>query len=78
MATDKDPKNLLLQIIHEWQRCGGILLRVKELQSFESDTILAFYNFFTTTPKKYLLQEFRAILREAQSMAQDVELTDFF
>jgi hypothetical protein len=78
MATDKDPKDLLLQIIHEWQRCWGILLRVKELQSFKSDTILAFYNIFTTTPKKYLLQEFRAILWAVQSMAQDVESTDFF
>ena len=78
MAIDKDPEDLLSQIIYEWQRCWGILLRVKDLQSFKSDTILAFYNIFTTTPKKYLLQEFRAILREAQSMAQDVELTDFF
>jgi hypothetical protein len=78
MATDKDPEDLLSRIIHEWQRRGGILLRIKELQSFESDTILAFYNIFTTTLKKYLLQEFRAILQEAQSMAQDVEPTDFF
>jgi hypothetical protein len=78
MATDKDPEDLLSQIIYEWQRCWGILLRVKELQSFESDTILAFYNILTTTPKKYLLQEFEAILQEAQSMAQDVEPTDFF
>jgi hypothetical protein len=23
MAMDKDPKDLLLRIIHEWQRCGG-------------------------------------------------------
>ncbi len=78
MPTDKYPKDLLSQIIHEWQRRGGILLRVKELQSFKSDAILAFYNIFTGTPKKYLLQEFRAILWEAQSMAQEVEPTDFF
>ncbi len=78
MATDKDPKDLLSRIIHEWQHRGGILLRVKELQSFKSDTILAFYNIFTATPKKYLLQEFRAILREGQCMAQEVELTVFF
>ena len=65
IATDKDPEDLLLQIIHEWQRRGGILLRIKELQSFESNTILAFYNIFTATPKKYILQEFRTILQEA-------------
>jgi len=34
IATDKDPEDLLLRIIHEWQRHGGILLRIKELQSF--------------------------------------------
>jgi hypothetical protein len=51
---------------------------VKELQCFESDTILAFYNIFTTTPKKYPLQEFCTILQEAQSMTQEVEPTDFF
>ncbi len=78
MATDKDPEDLLLRIIHKWQRHGSILLWVKELQSFKSDTILAFYNIFTATPKKCLLQEFRAILWEAQSMAQDVEPTDLF
>ena len=51
IATDKDPEDLLLRIIHEWQRHGGILLRIKELQSFKSNTILAFYNIFTATPK---------------------------
>jgi hypothetical protein len=42
MATDKNPEDLLSRIIYELQRCGGILLRVKELQSFESDMILNF------------------------------------
>ncbi len=41
MAMDKDPKDLMLRIIHEWQHHGGILLKVKELQSFDN-TILAF------------------------------------
>jgi hypothetical protein len=62
MATDKNSKDSLTRIFHEWQRRGGILLWVKELQSFESDTILAFYNIFISTPKNYLLQEFRSIL----------------
>jgi len=52
IATDTEPEDLLSRIIHEWQRRGGILLRIKELQSFESKTILAFYNIFTATPKK--------------------------
>jgi hypothetical protein len=54
------------------------LLNVKELQSFESSMILAFYNIFAATPKKYLLQEFCSILNEVQTMAQEIEPTDFF
>jgi hypothetical protein len=77
MATDKNPKDLLSRIIHEWQHCSGILLRVKELQSFESHTIMAFYNIFISTPKNYLLQEFCFILQEAQTLAQEIEPTDF-
>jgi hypothetical protein len=57
---------------------GGILLRIKELQSFESETILAFYNIFTATPKKYILQEFRTILQEAQETTQELDPTNFF
>jgi hypothetical protein len=49
IATDTDLEDLLSRIIHEWQLRGGILLRIKELQSFKSDTILAFYNIFTAT-----------------------------
>ena len=78
IATDREPEDLLARIIHEWQRWGGILLRIKELQSFESDTILAFYNIFTATPKKYILQEFRTILQEAQETAQELDPTEFF
>jgi hypothetical protein len=51
MATDKNPEDLLSRIIHKWQHHGVILLQVKELKSFKSDTILAFYNIFTSTPK---------------------------
>ena len=78
IATGKDPEDLLSRIIHEWQQRGGILLRIKELQSFESNTILAFYNIFTTTPKKYILHEFRTILQEAQETAQELDPTEFF
>ncbi len=77
MAMDKNSKDLLSIIIHEWQCCGGILLLVKELQSFKSDAILAFYNIFTSTPKNYLLQEFHSIIQEAQTLAQEIEPTNF-
>ena len=79
IATDKEPEDLLSRIIHEWQRRGGIPLWIKELQSLESDTILAFYNIFTTTPKKYnILQEFCAIFLELLSMTQELDSTEFF
>ena len=79
IATDKEPEDLLSRIIHEWQRCGGIPLWIKELQSLESDTILAFYNIFTAIPKKYnILQEFCAILLELLSMTQELDTTEFF
>jgi hypothetical protein len=62
MATDKDTEYFLSRIIHAWQHCNGILLWVKELKSFEGDTILAFYNILASTPKMYLLHEFCTIL----------------
>ncbi len=77
MAMDKNPKDLLSIIIHKWQRRGGILPQVKELQSFESDTILAFYNIFTSPSKNYLLQEFCSIIREAQTLDEEIEPTNF-
>jgi hypothetical protein len=78
MATDKDPKDLLSRIIHEWQRRSGTLLKVKEPQFFDSNMILAFYNIFTATPKKDILQECCSILKEVQTMAQEIKPTDFF
>jgi hypothetical protein len=38
---------------------------------------LAFYNIVSSTPKNYLLQEFRSILQEAQTLAQEIEPTNF-
>ncbi len=77
MAMDKNPKDLLSRFFHDWQRRGSIHHWVKELQSFESDMILAFYNIFTSTPKNYLLQEFCSILQEVQTLAQEIEPTNF-
>ena len=33
IATDEDPEEMLARIIHKWQRCGGILLRIKECKT---------------------------------------------
>jgi hypothetical protein len=74
---DEDPEELLARIIHEWQHRGGILLRIKELQTFESETILSLFNICTAVPKKFILDEFLTILAQAQSFAQEVDFTEF-
>ena len=66
-SQDKDPEELLARIIHEWQHSSGILLRIKELQSFESETVLTLFNICTVVPKKFILDEFLTILMQAQS-----------
>jgi hypothetical protein len=43
----------------------------------ESETILCFFNIFTTTPKKMVLNEFCDILSKAHAMAQEYEPMDF-
>jgi hypothetical protein len=78
IAMDEDPKELLARIIHEWQRRGGILLRIKELQSFKSEMVLSLSNICTAVPKKFILDKFITILAQAQSFAhQEVDFTEF-
>jgi hypothetical protein len=77
IATDEDPEELLARIIHEWQRRGSILLRIKELQSFESETVLSLFNICTAVPKKVILDKILTILAQAQSFAQEVDFTKF-
>jgi hypothetical protein len=76
-ATDEEPEDLLAHVSHEWHRCGGILLKIKELQTFESKTILYIFNIFTSTPKKTILYEFQEILEKAMKEAQEHDSTDF-
>ncbi len=67
IATDTDPEELISRIIHEWHRMGGVHLQIRELQTFESETILLLFNIFTATNKKILLAELHEILTAAQS-----------
>ncbi len=78
IATDKEPEELLARICHEWHRCGGIILRVKELQSFDSETILCLFNALTATSKKTILAESCQILAKAQEQAQELDATEVF
>ncbi len=78
IATNKEPEDLLARISHEWHWHGGIILKVKDLQSFESETILCLFNVFTTTNKKTVLTELCELLSKAQELAQDIDPTKFF
>ncbi len=74
---DEEPEDLLARVSHEWHCRGGILLKIKELQTFESETILCIFNIFTSTPKKTILYEFQEILEKAMKEAQEHDSTDF-
>jgi hypothetical protein len=76
-ATDEESEDLLAGVGHKWHNCGSNILKVKELQTFESKTILCLFNIFTNTPKKMVLHEFCEILSKAQAMAQKYEPMDF-
>jgi hypothetical protein len=78
IATDKEPEDLLERISHEWHQREDIVLKVNELQSFESETILCLFNVFTSTPKQTVLAELCDILSKAQDLAQEMDPTEFF
>ena len=77
-ATDTAPEDLISQVIHEWHRIGGVCLETKELQTFESKTILSLFNIFTSTNKKILLAKLHEILMEAQSRVQEQDAIKFW
>ncbi len=78
IATNEEPDDLLARVCHEWHCWGGNMLKVKELQSFDSKTILCLFNVFTSTPKKNVLHEFCKVLTAAQEMAQEMDPSEFF
>jgi hypothetical protein len=78
IAIDEEPEDLLVRISYEWHRRGGIVLKIKELQSFESETILYLFNVFTSTFKQTVLVELCDILSKAQDLAQEMDPMEFF
>ncbi len=78
IATDIEPKDLVSRIVHKWHRIGGVRLTIKDLQSFESKTILSCFNVFTQTNKTILLAELEDILTQAQARAQEIDPTKFW
>jgi hypothetical protein len=57
IATDEDPGKVVERIRQEWGRIGGKLLRIKELQSFDSESIFGIYSVSTQIPKHLLLKD---------------------
>jgi hypothetical protein len=78
IAMDEVLEDLIARIIHKWHCRGGLSLRVKELQSFESEMILCLFNVLTATNKKTILSELNQILAKAQEHAQEINATEFF
>jgi hypothetical protein len=65
-------------VVHAWHRIGGDSLQIKELQTFESDTILSLFNIFTTTNKKVLLSQLQELLTNTQAQIQDHDPSEFW
>jgi hypothetical protein len=65
VASDEDPAEIMDRIRQEWGRMGGKMLKVKDLQSFDSETIISLFNICTQIPKKLILEEFKSILYAA-------------
>ncbi len=65
-------------MVQEWHRISGVRLQIKELQIFESESILLLFNIFTTTNKKILLVELHEILTAAKSQIQRHDPTEFW
>ena len=75
IATDTNTEELILRVVHEWHRMGEVRLQIKELQTFESKTILLLLNIFTAPNKKILIAELHGILTAAQSQIQGQDPT---
>ncbi len=77
IAMEEEPLEILECINQEWFKQGGRYLRVKELQSFDSETIITLFNVSIQVPKKCLLEEYNMILMDAQKLAKNMQLDDF-
>ncbi len=77
ITTDLEPHEVIARISHKWNRLGGTRLQVKELQTFESDTIAALFNILTVNSKDTLKSELHKILVDTQERVQSVDSMDF-
>ncbi len=74
VSTEVRPQELTDCVTHEWARSGGNRLKIKDLQTIESKTVVTFFCVSTMTPKAVLLAELRTILLQAQQRASEEAL----
>jgi hypothetical protein len=77
IATDLDPHNVISRISHEWNHLGGTCLMIKDLQTIDSEVIVALFNVLTVNNKDTLKSELHKILVDAQERIQETDSLDF-
>jgi hypothetical protein len=55
---------------------GGRMLKIKDLQTFESKTVISLFNVCTQIPKNLILNDSKSILCAAQEVAKSYEFLD--
>ena len=65
ISCDRDPRKLVENVAFEWMSYGN-MLRVKELQSVETETPIIFYNLSTEVQKATVVEEVNQCLKLAQ------------
>ena len=68
LSMDQEPKSVMGQVGVEWGRMKGRILRVKELQSFLSETPFMFFFLHNNGDAHNNAREFRSILQQAKDL----------
>jgi hypothetical protein len=77
IATDSDLHDVISHISHKWNRLGGTRLMIKDLQTVDSELIVALFNVLTMNNKDTVKSELHKILVDAQERVQETDSLDF-
>ncbi len=77
IATDLDPHDVISGISHKWNRLSGTCLMIKDLQTVNSEVIVALFNVLTVNNKDTLKSELHKILVDAQERVHKTDSLDF-